>query len=625
MSLLRLQQVSIDFGHGKLLEQASLVVEKGEHIALIGRNGEGKSTLLKLINGEISADEGNVQFGKDLQVQRLQQEVPEDLKGCIFDIVAQGLGKLGSQIITYQKLVDKADKTKEEVQLHHDLQQVLDNQNGWAALSQIEAMLSKMQLAPETKIEQLSGGLKRRVLLAQCLLTKPNLLLLDEPTNHLDIEAIEWLEQFLCQYSGAFILVTHDRAFLQRTANKIIEIDRGNIYSYDVGYEKYLELKDARLANEEKENQLFDKRLAQEEAWIRQGIKARRTRNEGRVRALKKMRVERAKRREQKGTMSLEMSTVERSGKMVLEANQLSFSYDKHPMVKDFSCLVTRGDKIGIVGPNGCGKTTLLKLLLKELTPDSGEVKHGTQLKLAYFNQMRTGFDEKKSAVDNIGGGSQTVEVFGEKKHIISYLEQFLFTPARSRTPIHYFSGGEKNRLYLARLFTQNANVLVLDEPTNDLDIETLEILEALLVQFSGTVLMVSHDRAFLDNVVTMSWVYQGQGIFEEFVGGYDDYQKFLKPQVVKEKTKIDNSAKENTTNAQALSYEERKELRSLPKKIETLEEKVAQLQQELASPEMYEQKNQAKFQTKTKLLEQTESSLEMLLVRWEELEEKNN
>lgn len=617
MPLIQFSDVSIHFGHAPLLDKVNFTLDKGEHVGLIGRNGEGKSTLLKLINQELSPDSGTIKKDQGLNIARLEQEVPQHEKGTIFEVVASALGEKGQIISDYQHLIEKKTLNDEENEQLSLLQQKLDNLHAWDKIPLILQTLTKMSLNPNTLMSELSGGLKRRVLLAKCLLTEPDLLLLDEPTNHLDIEAIFWLENFLKSYNGAFILVSHDRTFLKNVTKRILDIDRGNIHSFSCDYESYLARKEAILSAEEKANANFDKKLAKEEVWIRQGIKARRTRNEGRVRKLKALREERATRINQKGQMQLDAKSIDSSGKMVFEAKNVNFSYDDKTIVKDFSTLVAKGDKIGLIGPNGSGKTTLLKLLLQELTPISGSIKKGTNLKIAYFDQMNQSFDEEKSAIDNVGQGAQTIDFFGEEKHVIGYLQQFLFSPERARTPVKYFSGGEKNRLFLAKLFTKGANLLVLDEPTNDLDIESLEVLESFLMDYPATLIIVSHDRSFLDNIATTTWGYVEGETFKEFLGGYSDYQKVLSDKSQKATTKAPSKEKKANT----LSREQQKKLNKVTRQIETLEKDIEKVQVLLANPDLYLEENQKEYQKHVTNLKSLEEKLETAFIEWESLE----
>jgi ABC transport system ATP-binding/permease protein len=526
MPLLRLSNLSIAFGTHALLNKESFQLDMGERVGLLGRNGEGKSTLMKIIAGNVLPDGGEIWREPELKLAWLEQapELPDE--ATIYDAVASGLGELGDVIARYHVLSLTMDyHDPKALQELGDLQHKLEALHGWHFNTKIEATLSKLNLPGELKIKDLSGGWKRRVALAKALVIEPQVLLLDEPTNHLDFESIAWLEEQMLNFDGAVLFVTHDRAFLQKLATRIVDLDRGNLVSWQGTYDDYLRRKAAALEDEANQNSEFDKKLAQEEVWIRQGVKARRTRNEGRVRALEALRKERAQRRIQQGTSKLGLASGDASGKKVIEVKDICFSYPERQIIKNFSALIQRGDKIGLIGANGAGKTTLLRLLLKELEPTSGVVEHGTRLEIAYFDQLRDQLDPEMTVVDTVADGNDFVEIAGNRRHVMSYLSDFLFAPARARSPVKSLSGGEKNRLLLARLFTKPANFLVMDEPTNDLDLETLELLEEKLVDYSGTLLLVSHDRAFLDNVVTSVFVLDGTGKVEELVGGYSDWQ----------------------------------------------------------------------------------------------------
>lgn len=627
MSLIRLQSVSISFGHGLLLDKADLSIRAREHIGLLGRNGEGKSTLLKVLSRELTPDEGTIQSQQSLSIQRLSQSVPLDNTKTVLDVVAQGLGDIGESIIIYEALITQTTLSNDEQDKLLRAQERLDDENAWDLLSRVETVISKMGLPRETKVAELSGGMRRRVLLAQCLLNEPDILMLDEPTNHLDLDAIEWLEQFLKSYPKTFILVSHDRQFLDNTCDSILELDRGKLTAYQGNYAYYQKQKALDLASEEKSNKEFDKTLAKEEVWIRQGIKARRTRNEGRVRALKALRTERQARRERQQSLDLTGNKLKQSGKVIFEAENVNYSIEGKSIIEDFSSLILRGDKIGMVGPNGCGKTTLLKLLLGKLSEETGTIKRGTGLEIAYFEQMRDMLEENKSLVENVGKGSDFVEVFGESKHVIAYLQAFLFTPERARSPVKYLSGGEKNRLMLAILFTKEANVLIMDEPTNDLDIESLEILESFLVNYKGTVLIVSHDRAFLDNVVNALWVYEGKGQFNEYVGGYQDYIRARSHKDDKRPSKSKNQPKQtvSTISAEILTDKEKKRLKALPKKIEQIDAEIEALQKKLAQADLYSEEKKTQLDKSQSELARLEKSLETLYEEWERLENKQS
>jgi ATP-binding cassette subfamily F protein uup len=526
MALLGLRDVGIAFGGPPLLDGANLVIERGERVCLLGRNGAGKSTLMQLFNNAIKPDRGEVIRQAGITVTRLEQEVPGDLVGTTFDVVAAGLGEVGTLLARYHDASHRvgaadAEATLRELdRLHH----ALDATGGWQLETRVETVLSHLGLEADVPFAHLSGGRKRQTLLARALVSQPDVLLLDEPTNHLDIDAIEWMEKFLIGRGTTLLFVTHDRAFLRRLATRIVELDRGRLVDWGADYDTYLDRKAAALAAEEREWAEFDKKLAREEAWIRTGIKARRTRNEGRVRALETLRLERSARRERGGTVRLQAQEAERSGRLVVEARGVGFAHGERDIVRNLTTTIMRGDRIGLIGPNGSGKTTLLRLLLGELAPDAGTIRTGTGLEIVYFDQLREQLDSNRTVADSIADGNDWVEIGGRRKHVLGYLQDFLFPPERARTPVRALSGGERNRLLLARLFTRSFNVLALDEPTNDLDVETLELLEDLLLDFSGTLLLVSHDRAFLDNVVTSTLVMEGDGRVGEYVGGYADW-----------------------------------------------------------------------------------------------------
>ncbi|MES9857036.1 MAG: ATP-binding cassette domain-containing protein [Sedimenticola sp.] len=624
MALLTLRNLQLGFGGPLLLDGINLSVERGERICLLGRNGAGKSTLMKLIAGELQADDGEFSLRQGARVTRLTQEIPEGLAGSVFAVVAGGLGGLGDLISNYhhisvQLATDYSDELLQQLsRVQHDLEAA----DGWQSEQQVETVISRLSLDPDIEFQALSGGLKRRVLLARALVQSPDLLLLDEPTNHLDIESIDWLEEFLLGYSGTLMFVTHDRMFLRKLATRILELDRGQVTDWPGDYENFLRRKAEMLNAEEKANARFDKKLAQEEVWIRQGIKARRTRNEGRVRALKALREERGARREQSGKVNMALQGAERSGKLVVEVEGVSYAWDKEPVVKELTATILRGDRIGIIGPNGAGKTTLLNLLLGKLEPDSGKIKQGTKREVAYFDQLRAVLDEEKTVQDNIAEGSDFVEIDGNSRHVISYLQDFLFAPDRVRQPVKALSGGERNRLLLARLFAKPANVLVMDEPTNDLDVETLELLEELLLNYQGTLLLVSHDRAFLNNVVTSTLVFEGGGQINEYVGGYDDWL-WQRERVEKTKTekraapKLDRSA---AAKPKKLSYKDQRELDALPKRLEALEEGIKRLQAVMSDPTFY-QKSSEEMAKANEQLKSQEDELAAVYARWEALE----
>ncbi len=631
MSLVTLRNILVSYGGPPLLDHIDLQIDAGERLCLVGRNGAGKSTLMKLLSGDISADDGEFVTRQGLKISRLKQEVPHDTSGSVFDVIASGLGELGQLLSRYHQasarlMTDYSDAAMAELSR---AQQALEAKDGWSLEQKVETVVSKLALPADAEFSQLSGGLKRRVLLAQALVTEPDVLLLDEPTNHLDVEAIEWLEQFLLDFPQTILFITHDRMLLQKLATRIIELDRGRLTSWPGNYQTYLERKQALLDAEAKENALFDKKLAQEEAWIRQGIKARRTRNEGRVRALKAMREEFKQRRVQQGKARMQLQGSERSGKMVAEVEGITHNFGDKPIVRDFSTTIMRGDKIGVLGPNGAGKTTLLRILLGQLEPQQGTVKLGTKLEVAYFDQHRAILDDNKTVFDNVGDGSDNVFINGQARHVMSYLQDFLFAPDRVRQPVSALSGGERNRLLLAKLFARPSNVLVLDEPTNDLDVETLELLEELLLDYAGTVLVVSHDRAFVNNVVTHSIVFEGDGVVNEYVGGYDDSQRQretrtpAKSAPVTEK-KAAAPVADKPKPAKKLSYKDQRELDALPAKIEELENKVAELQQQMADPAVYQQAGDqvSKLQAE---VDAVEAELTEAYARWEQLEELQN
>jgi len=634
MPLIRLTNTSIAFGTHALLKNADFQLDAGERVGLLGRNGEGKSTLMKIIAGNIYADHGDIWRQPELRLSWLEQapELPDE--ATIYDAVASGLGNLGELITRYHALSIHMDYEDEQA-LNElgDLQHALEAQNGWHFQQRVETTLSKLALPGELKISSLSGGWKRRVALAKALVIEPEVLLLDEPTNHLDFASIAWLEEQVLSFQGAVLFVTHDRAFLQRLATRIIDLDRGNLVSWQGTYEDYLRRKAAALEDEANQNAEFDKKLAEEEAWIRQGVKARRTRNEGRVRALEKLREERAQRRLQQGTAKMGLQKGAASGKKVIEVKNINFSYGDRSIIRNFSALIQRGDKIGLIGENGAGKSTLLKLLLKQIDPNSGEVEQGTNLEIAYFDQLRDQLDPELSVADTVANGNDFIDIAGVKRHVMSYLGDFLFAPARARSPVKSLSGGEKNRLLLARLFIKPANLLVMDEPTNDLDLETLEMLEEKLANYDGTLLLVSHDRAFLDNVVTSVFVLDGTGEVDEFIGGYTDWLGYqaqqksqhntAKAQPASKQTKPETAANATATTVakkKKLSFKDQQELDSLPKLIETLETKLQELNKQASASDFYKKDQDLVGKTLAEL-QQTEERLEAVYLRWDELE----
>ncbi|MFT3898575.1 MAG: ATP-binding cassette domain-containing protein [Thermomonas sp.] len=622
MPLVSLQNVDYGVGGPLLLDGVELAIEPGERIALIGRNGAGKSTLLKLLSGELKPDDGEVRVEGGRRIARLEQEVPRDAAGSVFDVVAAGLGELGALLADYHHLVH-ADEVDTDALAA--VQARIETAQGWALDRRVAETLERLQLDGDADFAALSGGMKRRVLLARALVSQPDLLLLDEPTNHLDIAAIDWLEGFLKQWNGALVFVTHDRRFLRALATRIVEIDRGEVTSWPGDWDNYLRRKQERANAEAQENARFDKLLAQEEAWIRQGIKARRTRDEGRVRRLKAMRAERAERRAQAGNVKMATAQAGESGKKVIEARSMSFAHGDHVLVREFHTTVLRGDRIGLIGPNGSGKTTLLKLLLGELAPQAGEVGQGTQLQVAYFDQYRATLREDWNAIENVAEGRESVTVGGKQKHVIGYLQDFLFTPERARAPITRLSGGERNRLLLAKLFAQPSNLLVMDEPTNDLDVETLELLEELLADYPGTLLLVSHDRDFLDNVVTSTLVMEGAGLIGEYVGGYSDWlrQRSVPAEAVAPRPQPAPAAQSAVPPQAArakLSYKDARELEQLPLRIETLETELARMTAAMNEPAFY-QRDAAAIGADNAALAALQDELDAAYARWAELE----
>jgi ATP-binding cassette subfamily F protein uup len=625
MALLSLKQLTVSFGGPNLLDKIDFQLDRGERVCLVGRNGAGKSTLMKVIAGEIKPDSGEI-VGQGLNIARLEQEVPEGTDGTVFDVVAKGLGDIAPLLIQYHYVIHQLETDSSEKVLvalekaQHELEAV----DGWSVEQKVEAVISRLSLDADMEFSALSGGMKRRVLLAQALVKEPDVLLLDEPTNHLDIASITWLEEFLKGYEGTLLFITHDRMFLQSLATRIIQIDRGQLVSFPGDYKNFLVRREALLEEEAQQNALFDKKLAQEEVWIRQGIKARRTRNEGRVRALEQLRRERGARREVQGKVKMQLQDADRSGKLVVEAEAIGQSYDGRVLFKDFNTVIQRGDKIGLIGPNGCGKTTLLSILLGRNKPEFGSVKLGTKIEIAYFDQLRSEIDEEVSVVDNVGQGKDYVTINGADKHVMGYLQDFLFTPERARTPIKSLSGGERNRLLLAKLFTQPANLLVMDEPTNDLDAETLDLLEDLLMNYKGTLLLVSHDRSFLNNVATSTIVFDDDGKVREYVGGYDDWlhqraQDKRVTTITKEKAK---TVVKKVNKKSSLTYQEQLDLDRLPKEIEQLELQQTELHNKISDPKFYQQTadKQATIQNK---LSQITVDLEASYERWDHLEAK--
>jgi ATP-binding cassette subfamily F protein uup len=626
MPLISLDHVTTAFGHVPLLDDAGLQVEAGERIAVIGRNGEGKSTLLRILAGELAPDAGTVWRQPGATSARLVQDVPLDSPGTVFDAVADGLGELRDLVQAYHHaaVAVAEDATPARLAALGDAQHELEERGGWSVEQRVETVLTHLQLPADAMVRTLSGGWRRRVLLARALVAAPSLLLLDEPTNHLDIDAIEWLEAFLLEYSGAVVFVTHDRALLQRIATRIVELDRGRLTSWPGDYGTFVARKDAWLANEEVARAAFDKKLATEEAWLRRGVKARRTRDEGRVRALMKMRDDRRARRDQPGAVRLQIDAGERTGQVVFEADRISKAYAGMPVVRDLSLRVMRTDRIGLIGPNGAGKTTLLRLLVGGLAPDSGEVRRGTNVQVAYFDQQREQLDPERTVADTVSDGNDTVSVAGVSRHVYGYLEDFLFPPERARSLVKTLSGGERNRLLLARLFTQPANVLVLDEPTNDLDLETLELLEARLVEYPGTLLVVSHDRQFLDHVVTSTLVFEGGGVVREYVGGYEDWARQRPtPPPPQKPPREPADPRPKPARSGKLSFHEQREFQALPDRIATLEREQADLQARVGAPDFYKEGAEAIAATLQRV-EDVRANLDRAYAQWDELDSRS-
>lgn len=638
MTLLKLTQVSLAYGATPLLEEVSWQIARGERVCIIGRNGTGKSSMMHIVKGDRLPDSGEVWRAPGLKIGELPQELPVADDRTIFDVVAEGLDGVGELLAQFNHISQNI-VTDEDLNKMMHVQQELEARDGWRLQQLVDSTLSRLQLPADKKMNELSGGWRRRVLLAQALVAEPDLLLLDEPTNHLDIGAIAWLEDALLNFTGAVIFITHDRAFLQNLATRILELDRGSLIDWNGDYVSFLEHKEQQLAAEETANALFDKKLAQEEVWIRQGIKARRTRNEGRVRELKALRVERSQRRERQGTANISIGGAEKSGKQVIVVDNVSFAHKGgRELIKDFSMVLQRGDRIGLLGANGSGKTTLLKLLLGDLQPTAGTIEVGTKLEVAYFDQLRHQLDPEKTVIENVGEGSDTIMINGQSKHVLSYLGDFLFSPQRARTPVKALSGGERARLLLAKLFTRPANLLVLDEPTNDLDVETLELLEEVLMEFKGTVLIVSHDRAFLDNVVTSTLVFDGTGRVREYVGGFDDWLRqggsirllgvtddlegpetaVVEPKPVEPAPQP--AVAESAEPKKKLSYKLQRELDEIPGEIDTLEAKLAALHEQVSQADFYQQPLETTEAVLAKI-NTVQEQLDVLIERWAELD----
>ena len=638
MTLLKLTQVSLAYGATPLLEGVSWQIARGERVCIIGRNGTGKSSMLHIVRGARTPDGGEVWRAPGLKIGELPQELPVADDRTVFDVVAEGLDGVGELLAQFNHLSQNI-VTDEDLNKMMHVQQELEARDGWRLQQLVDSTLSRLQLPADKKLNELSGGWRRRVLLAQALVAEPDLLLLDEPTNHLDIGAIAWLEEALLNFTGAVLFITHDRAFLQNLATRILELDRGHLIDWNGDYASFLEHKEQQLAAEETANALFDKKLAQEEVWIRQGIKARRTRNEGRVRELKALRVERSQRRERQGTANISIGAGEKSGKQVIVAEHVSFAHDGgRQLIKDFSMVLQRGDRIGLLGANGSGKTTLLKLLLGDLQPTEGTIEVGTKLEVAYFDQLRHQLDPEKTVIENVGEGSDTIMINGQSKHVLSYLGDFLFSPQRARTPVKALSGGERARLLLAKLFTRPANLLVLDEPTNDLDVETLELLEEVLMEFKGTVLIVSHDRAFLDNVVTNTLVFDGTGRVREYVGGFDDWLRQggsirllgatddLEAPAAKTSVKAEAEpavvapSADSAEPKKKLSYKLQRELDAIPEQIDALETELAALHEQVSAADFYQQAQDVTEAVLAKI-DAVQAQLDVLIERWAELD----
>ncbi|MCC3857618.1 ABC transporter ATP-binding protein [Vibrio parahaemolyticus] len=633
MALLTIHNAQLAFGDHPLLDRAEFALQENERVCLVGRNGAGKSTLMKVLAGDILLDDGKIQITQDVVVSRLEQDPPRNQEGTVYEYVSGGLAEIGKQLKIYHDLLDLVaqDPSEKNINRLAKIQEQLDHSNAWRFDDRVKNVLSALKLSPDTLLRDLSGGWQRKAALARALVCDPDVLLLDEPTNHLDVTTIEWLENFLKDFKGSIIFISHDRAFIKSMATRIVDLDRGQLSSFPGDYDNYLLEKEEMLRVEEMQNAEFDKKLAQEEVWIRQGIKARRTRNEGRVRALKKLREERRDRREVQGKVNLNIDDASRSGKIVFEAENVSFAYDGKQIVDNFSFNIMRGDRIALIGPNGCGKSTVLKLLLGQLEAQSGRLHCGTKLEVAYFDQYREILDPEKTVIDNLAGGKQEVMVGGRQRHALSYLQDFLFAPKRARTPVKALSGGEKNRLLLARILLKPNNLLILDEPTNDLDIETLELLEEMLANYQGTLLLVSHDREFVDNTVTTSWIFEGDGVIEEFVGGYHDAKqqrdqalavRFSTEKPAKKEKVVEETPKttQPKNNSKKLSYKLQRELEALPAKLEQLESDIETLQEQVNDPEFFA-KPVEQTQPVLEQLAALEQELEIAFERWEELE----
>ncbi len=634
MSLISMHGAWLSFSDAPLLDNAELHIEDNERVCLVGRNGAGKSTLLKVLNQEIPLDDGRIIYEQDLVVARLQQDPPRDIVGSVYDFVAEGVEEQAEHLKAYHDISQKVMQDPSDKNLNQmaRIQEILEHHGLWQLENRISEVLAQLGLEADAPLSSLSGGWLRKAALGRALVSSPRVLLLDEPTNHLDIEAIDWLEGFLKSFSGTIVFISHDRSFIRNMATRIVDLDRGQPVSYPGDYDKYLLAKEEALRVEEQQNAEFDRKLAQEEVWIRQGIKARRTRNEGRVRALKAMRRERSDRREVMGSAKMQVEEAVRSGKIVFELEDVNYAIDGRPLVKGFTTQVQRGDKIALVGPNGCGKTTLLKLMLGDLKADSGRVHIGTKLEVAYFDQHRAALDPDRTVMDNLAEGKQEVMVNGKPRHVLGYLQEFLFPPKRAMTPVRALSGGERNRLLLARLFLKPSNLLILDEPTNDLDVETLELLEELIDSYTGTVLLVSHDRQFVDNTVTECWIFEGEGRIGQYVGGYHDarsQQAQAQPlrQTTAQKSEAQSPEPEKAqperraaNSGGKLSYNLQRELEQLPEKLERLEAELETLQSQVSDPDFFNQPHET-TQNELSALAEAEQALETAFERWEHLE----
>lgn len=631
MELIRISRGELAFGEDSILDKADLQINTGERVCLVGRNGAGKSSLLKVLMGLQHLDDGQMLMSNDIRIAMLEQDPPESCDMQVFDYVAQGVAQNAKLLTDYHSVTNDIAKDPSEANLTKlaNIQAELEQKNAWQDEQRIEQVLSKLSLDANKSVSDLSGGWLRKLALAKALVSDPNLLLLDEPTNHLDIESVLWLEKFLKDYSGTIVFISHDRAFIRRLSTRIIDLDRGKLTSYPGDYDKYVEQKQHDLQVESSQNALFDKKLAEEEAWIRQGIKARRTRNEGRVRALEKLRLERKARRDVKKQGDMSISSGERSGKLVFESEKLNMSFGDKDVINNLDLLISRGDRLALIGANGTGKSTLIKLLMEQIKPTSGKMRVGVNLEIAYFDQHREQLDPDKTVQDTVAEGKQEVTINGRTRHVLGYLQDFLFSPKRARTPVRALSGGEKNRLLLARLFLRPSNLLILDEPTNDLDIETLELLEEVVANYSGTVILVSHDRDFVNNCVNTCLYFDGSGFINQIVGGYDDVDQYLadkqKAEASLQKLTEEKAKPEKIKSAPAkkkLSYKESRELEALPAQIDELEDLIGELQEQVNQPDFFSQDPEV---TKKILnqLQESESKLEVCYDRWQELDEK--